>query len=61
MELENLIINYWKAESENPTIAEVFIEWNDRHLHLNKISQATHLRNKQIFNRHYSTFGKQKI
>lgn len=59
--LEEDIIKYWKAEQENPTITEVFEEWNDRRLELKKISKSTHLRNQQIFNRHYNEFGNQKI
>jgi len=59
--IENDIVEYWKSESENPTISEVFHEWNDRRLELRKISKATHLRNRQIFERHYSEFGCRKI
>lgn len=59
--LKNDVINYWKAEVENPTIREVFDEWNDRRLELKKISSATHLRNIQVFNRHYMEFGNQRI
>ena len=62
---ENAIVNdvveYWKSELENPTISEVFHEWNNRRLELRKISKATHLRNRQIFERHYSSFGGRKI
>ena len=61
VEIENLVINYWKAQMENPTINEVFKEWNDRRLELKKISDATHLRNQQIYNRHYKVFGSKKI
>lgn len=60
-DIEDDIINYLKAEQENPTINEVFEEWNNRRLELKKISAATHLRNKQVYNRHYKEFGKQKI
>ncbi|MCR2050847.1 site-specific integrase [Acetatifactor muris] len=60
-EIESLIIDYWKTQMENPTIREVFSEWNDRRLELKKISNATHLRNCQIFNRHYGEFGDRKI
>lgn len=60
-EIESLIIAYWKTQEENPTIAEVFEEWNDRRLEMKKISNATHLRNKQIFNRHYGEFGRRRI
>ena len=39
----------------------MFNEWNDRKLELKKISSATHLRNCQIFNRHYNELKKQRI
>lgn len=60
-ELDRIIIDYWKGQLDNPTVEEVFNEWNDRRLQLGKISDSTHLRNKQCFNRHYKKFGKYKI
>ena len=60
-DVENVIIEYLKSELENPAVKEVFEEWNDRRLSLEKISKATHTRNCQIFNRHYSEFGNKKI
>lgn len=60
-EIKQVVIDYWKSDEENPTISEVFTEWNDRRLELQKISASTHLRNKQCFNRHYADFGKVKI
>lgn len=59
--LNDCIVEFYKAELENPTIKEVFEEWNNRRLGLKRISDATHLRNKQIFNRHYKEFGNRKI
>lgn len=59
--IQQLIVDFWKTESDNPTITDIFHEWNDRKLDLQQIGQATHLRNKQIFNRHYSVFGQRKI
>lgn len=59
--IEDVVAEYWKVQLENPTIREVFTEWNDRRLELKKISDSTHLRNEQIFNRHFSEFGKRKI
>lgn len=59
--LEDTVVEYWKERQNNPTIKEVFSEWNDRRLELKKISRSTHLRNKQVFSRHYSEFGEQKI
>lgn len=60
-DIENTVIEYWKTELENPTIKEVFNEWNDRRLELKKISASTHLRNIQVFNRHYAEFGNKRI
>ena len=60
-EIEDIVIQYQKEKEENPTISEVFTEWNDRRLAMKKISAATHLRNQQIFDRHYKDFGKRKI
>lgn len=60
-DLENIVIDYWKDELDNPTIEEVFQEWNDRRLELKKISMATHNRNEQFYKRHYREFGKKKI
>lgn len=37
----------------NPTVEEVFNEWNDRRCNLGNIAQSTHERNQQTFNRHY--------
>ena len=59
--LEDEVVNYWKEELENPTIKEVFDEWNDRKLELKKISLSTHHRNEQTFRRHYEEFGERKI
>ena len=59
--IEDVVVEYWKEQLENPTIREVFNEWNDRRLELEKISNPTHLRIKQTFNRYYKEFGKKKI
>ena len=60
-EINSVVVGYWKEVLENPTLREIFDEWNDRRFQLQKISASTHLRNKQIFNRHFSDFGKRKI
>ena len=60
-DLKKLVIKYWKEKEENPTLEEVFNEWNDRRLDLKKISPSTHLRNKQHFKRHFKEFGKRRI
>ena len=60
-DVEDAVISYWKSETENPTVQEVFEEYNDRRLSLNQISQSTHLRNTQIFNRHYKNLCSERI
>lgn len=60
-DINQVIIEYYKEQSENPTIEEVFTEWNDRRLSLKKISPSSHIRNKQYFDRHYKEFGKKRI
>lgn len=60
-ELNQVIIDYWKDEIENPTVDEIFKEWNDRRFELKKISQSSHNRNEQFYKRHYQEFGKRKI
>lgn len=59
--VEDEVIAYLKEELENPTIKEVFEEWNDRREKLEKISASTHLRNIQVFERHYKEFGENRI
>ena len=60
-EIEQVVIDYWKTEEENPTIYQVFNEWNDRKLELQQIGRATYIRNQQFYNRHYQKFGKRRI
>ena len=60
-EIEQVIVDYWKTEEENPTIKQVFEEWNDRKLELKQISKSTHMRNQHFYDRHYGEFGKRRI
>ena len=60
-DIEDIIIIYWNEQINSPTIEEIFYEWNDYRLGLNKISKSSHTRLEQVFKRHYSTFGKKHI
>lgn len=60
-ELEDFLAKYWKEKSCNPTVEEIFTEWNDRRCELGNIAKSTHERNQQTFRRHYTDFGKRKI
>lgn len=60
-DIENLIIGMFEQQEDNPTVHEIFTQWNDYRLELRKIAPATHTRNINVFKRHYTEFGKQKI
>lgn len=60
-ELYDVVIAYWKEKEYNPTIDEVFNEWNDYRLEKKKIRLSTHTRNKQYYIRHYKQMGKRYI
>lgn len=59
--IENVIIAYQKEQMDNPTIEEVFNEWNDYRRDLKKIAKSSHTRMKQTFNQHFKEFGKKRI
>lgn len=59
--IENVIVAYQKEQMDNPTIEEVFNEWNDYRRDLKKIAKSSHTRMKQTFNQHFKEFGKRKI
>lgn len=59
--IENDIYLYWKDVLESPTIEEIFYEWNDYRLELNKIAKSSHTRFEQVYKRHYSLFGIERI
>lgn len=60
-DIKKEVTKYYRKEAENPTIQEVFEEWNDRRLQLGKIAPSTHERNCQTFKRHYSEMGEMRI
>ena len=59
--LEDAIVKFYKDYLEDPTIRDVFTEWNDKRLESGNIAEATHLRNEYCFDRHFKTFGNRKI
>lgn len=59
--IQDIIVDYWKEQELNPTLQEVFDEWNDRRLELKKIAPSTHERNQQIFRRHYTGVETKRI
>lgn len=61
IELNNAIIEYWESHSSKNTIHDVFDDWNDTKLELNKIGELTHLRNNQLFSKHFSEIADNTI
>lgn len=59
--IENVICAYQRDLIENPTLEEIFNEWNDYRRDLKKIAESSHTRFRQTFKRHFKEFGKKKI
>lgn len=62
--LEDVIIEYWKGEGNNPTVEEVFYDWINEKLEYNEISKATYDRYVVDFKRYFlnsNQFGKKYI
>lgn len=60
-EIEDVVVEFEKSHINNPTIDELFNEWNDRRLELKRISKSTHTKNISTYNRHFKKFGKNRI
>lgn len=60
-EVEDIAVAYWREQAENPTIKEVFEEWRKYQLVNEKISKATDTYNVQLFEKHFTEFGKKRI
>lgn len=60
-EIEDVIIEYWKEQEENPTVEDVFNEWVKAKLAHEDISKATYDRYNRQFEQCFSSFGKRKI
>lgn len=61
LDLENYIVSFYKEKCENPTIEEIFTEWNSGKLELDDIKSSTFDRNNDFYKRHFSVFGKRRI
>ncbi len=59
--IEEVLLEHYRELEDNPTIKEVFEEWNERKLKLAKIKHSTFTRNEQIFKRHFDKFGEKFI
>ena len=59
--IKKVIAEYQKEVENNPTVEEIFHEWNDRRLELEKITKPTYERNNYYFKRHFNEFGFRRI
>ena len=60
-DIEKAVADYWRDQEENPTIEELFNEWNNKRYSRGKICGATYNKYKTTYRRHYKEFGKTKI
>lgn len=59
--VEKIVVEYWKEQLENPTLEEVFNAYNDSRLEIGQISDASHLRYKQDFQRYFEPIKCRRI
>ena len=60
-EVENIVVEYWREQEENPTVKEVFQEWRDYKFEIKEISAATYDRYGVDFERFFRDFGNRRI
>lgn len=53
-ELEKVIIEYWEQHNNDKTVLDIFTEWNDNRIKMNKVSQATYININAIYKRCFS-------
>lgn len=61
IDIDIAIIDYWKRETENPTVKDIYQEWINNKLNREEISNATKNRYDRQFNESMSVFGKRRI
>ena len=60
-DVEDAVIEAWKQLEDNPTVREVFTEWNNRKLERKQIRHSSHTLHESTFDRFYKEFGRRKI
>lgn len=59
--IDNVIIAYQKTQLENPTVKELFNEWNEAQKNNGFIKDNTYARNIKCFNRHLTEWENRRI
>ena len=60
-DIEDVIIQYQESVMSNPTIDDLFTEWNDHRRDIGRIAKSSHTRLRQVYDRHFKEFGKRRI
>ena len=59
--IQDIVIDYWKEEAENPTVKEIYDEWINMKIKRNEIKTQTKNRYDRQFNESCQLFGQHKI
>ena len=60
-DIEDVVIQYQESIRSNPTIDDLFTEWNDHRRDIGRIAKSSHTRLRQVYDRHFKEFGKRRI
>ena len=59
--LNDAIVEYYRKAEDNPTVGDIFNEWNQRRLELGRIKASTATRFDHDFDKFFNTFGSRRI
>lgn len=59
--IENTIVHYWREREESPTLRQMFDDWVDWKLSLEKIEHTTYERYRGVFKKFYGEWEKRKL
>ena len=60
-DIEDVVIQYQESVMSNPTIDDLFTEWNDHRRDIGRIAKSSHTRLRQVYDRHFKEFGKRRV
>lgn len=60
-DIEDVVIQYQESIMSNPTIEDLFTEWNDHRRDIGRIAKSSHTRLRQVYDRHFKEFGKRRV
>lgn len=60
-DIEDVVIQYQESIMSNPTIDDLFTEWNDHRRDIGRIAKSSHTRLRQVYDRHFKEFGKRRV